>query len=59
MSVLTRLWAAQSGAQVLAGARVIYFFQQAQTGSVAHITFYSVCMALSSRIQRPGRLVDS
>jgi hypothetical protein len=58
MSVQTRLWAGQSGARFLAGARVIYFFQQVQTGSVAHLIFYSICEALSSRIQRPGREGD-
>jgi hypothetical protein len=49
VSVLTRLWAGQSGARVLAGVRVIYFFQQVQTGSVAPITFYLIGTGVSSR----------
>ena len=49
MNVLTRLWAGQSGARVLAGAMVIYFFQHIQTGSVGHRSFYLIGTGVSSR----------
>jgi hypothetical protein len=40
------------------GQGIFIFFQQVQTGSVAHLTFYSIGTAPSSRIQRPGREGD-
>ena len=49
MSVLTRLRAGHSEARFLAETRVIYFFQQVQTGSVAHLTLYSIGTGVSSR----------